>query len=231
MLHLLLKKLSQAQFEELSSCAKIVASDRVGPKLLRTQDGRCVKIFRRRRRLTSGLIYPPAMRFCTAARRLARLGIPSVTVDAAYRVPTIARHVVVYRELEGITLREALRDSRRRDTLLELLAVFFAKLHSAGVYFRAIHFANILVQENGELALLDISECRFCRRSLSPRLRARNWKHLLAKEEDSATIRAFGLGRFLDRYLEASGLPPGARRRFSAANLPTRECQAGGEAI
>lgn len=216
MLHLLLRKLSRDQFEELIRDAECVMSDRIGPKLLRTRDGRCVKLFRRRHRLTTDLLYPPALRFCIAAQRLARRDVPSVTVESAWRVPAVRRHVIVYRELPGSTLREALCDSRRRETLLEGFARFLARLHAAGVYFRAIHFGNVIVLEEDRFALIDIAECRFRRWSLGVGLRARNWRHVLAKKEDAAAVRAFGLERFLERYVEASGLAARARRHFAA---------------
>ncbi len=142
MLHRLLKNLSQDQFEDLTRDAKVMTSDRVGPKLLRTTDGRCVKLFRRRHLLTSGLLFPPALRFYHAARRLARLEIPSVSVEGAYRVPALARHVVVYGELAGTTLRETILDPSRSEATLQDLARFLARLHRSGVYFRAIILAT-----------------------------------------------------------------------------------------
>ena len=214
MLHRLLKKLSQDQFEELTRDGEVVTSDRVGPKLLRTADGRCVKLFRRRHLLTSGLLFPPALRFCYAARRLARLEIPSVSVEAAYRVPALARHIVVYGELAGTTLRQTILDPSRSEAALQDLARFLSRLHRSGVYFRAIHFGNVLVRPEGGLALIDISECRFRPWRLRPGLRARNWKPLFSKAEDAAALQAFGLERFLASYLQSSGLEGKVRRRF-----------------
>ena len=213
----LLRRLSPAAFEELIRGAGVVTRDSGGPKLLRRRDGRMVKVFRRRRLISSSVIWPVALRFCRAARRLAALGVPSVTVEAAYRVPEVARHAVVYPEIQGTTLRDAIADPERRDVLLDRFARFLADLHAKGVYFRAIHFGNVVVREDGNCALVDISECRFRRAPLRLGLRARNFRPFFSYEEDTAVLHAFGLDRFLGLYCDAACLEPRARARFVSA--------------
>jgi len=217
MLGFSLRRLSHEEFEELTRGAATVTSDTGGPKLFRRPDGRMVKLFRRRKFISSSLIWPVALRFCRAARRLDALGIPSVAVEVAYRVPTAMRHVVVYREIPGVSLREALCVKGRVDALVERLAKLLAALHAKGVYFRALHFGNVLVCEDGLLALVDVSECRFRRAPLHPELRARNFKPLFSYNEDSAVLREFGLERFLRLYLDLGALNDSVQGRFLRA--------------
>jgi hypothetical protein len=217
MLGFYLRRLPHEDFEELICGAAVVTSDAGGPKLFRRPDGRMVKLFRRRKLISSSLIWPVAVRFCRAARRLSALGIPSVAVEASYRVPTAMRHVVVYREIPGVSLREALRVKGRIDVLLEMLAKLLATLHAKGVYFRALHFGNVLVREDGMLALVDVSECRFRRAPLRPELRARNFKPLFSYDEDTAVLGKFGFERFLQLYLALANLNDGAQGRFLLA--------------
>ena len=217
MLGFSLRRLSHKEFEELTHGATVVTSDAGGPKLLRRSDGRMVKLFRRRKLISSSLIWPVALRFCRAARRLDALEIPSVAVEAVYRVPTAMRDVVVYREIPGVSLREALCVKGRMDALVEMLAKLLAALHTKGVYFRALHFGNVLVREDGLLALVDVSECRFRRAPLHPELRARNFRPLFSYDEDTAVLREFGFERFLRLYLALANLNDGVRGRFLRA--------------
>jgi hypothetical protein len=211
-----LRKLSRDEYDALVRGAQVLVSDRLGPKVLRTDDGRIVKLFRRRKLISSALFWPPARRFARASRRLGALGIACAAVEGVYRVPHIQRHAVVYPEIAGEALRDAIRDAPRRDRLLEALAGFLAELHAAGVYFRAVHFGNVLVRADGRFALIDLSEVRVKSKALGTSLRRRNFKPLLAYPEDAAALRSFGLDRFLDLYRAAS------QKLGSGSNFPRR---------
>jgi hypothetical protein len=181
-----------------------------------------VKLFRRKRLLSSTLLRPYARRFESASRQLARRGIIAAQVQQCRRVPSIRRDLVVYPQLEGTPLRHALAHSEHdRDRLMPALAKLMALLHQRGVYFRAAHFGNLLVQstDNDEpaLALIDLSEVRFQSRALSPAMRARNFRPLTSHLEDLACVQAFGVRQFIDRYMTASRLNGRDRDRFLAA--------------
>ena len=176
-------------------------------------DGRYLKLFRRKRLLSSALWNPYANRFERACRMLEHQSIPAVRCLQVARVPHIQRDVVVYQGLDGTTLRDAIAqgDDRRRERLVELLASTLALLHTRGVYFRAAHFGNFLVQERGahgamRLALIDVSEATVRGGSLSIALRARNFRPLTSYAEDLASLQEFGLPRFVEAYC-ACGSP------------------------
>lgn len=194
--------------------ATVISKDQYGDKVLKLPDGVMVKLFRLKRRLSSAIIWPYAKRFERGARRLREINIPSVEVIETFRVRAMGRDVVVYHPLEGETLREVIKDSDNKEALLKPFSVFFAGLHDRGIYFRAIHFGNIIVLPAGGFGLIDVSELRISRSSLSVRKRVRNFKPIFRYNEDLTAIMDLGFDLFLDCYIENSSLPPNARQSF-----------------
>ncbi|MCZ6834922.1 MAG: toluene tolerance protein [Planctomycetota bacterium] len=209
--------LSLDEFNRLTFEAEVLSRDLHGDKVLQTSDGTIYKLFRLKRKLSSATIVPYATRFAKAAHELKRRDVRSIEVKQVFRVKAIKRDVVVYEYLEGKILREAIADASRRDGLLDELTRFLASLHAKGIYFRGMHFANLLVLPEGGLGLIDVSETRFRRGKLGPRLRARNLKHMLRYQEDIQAMQAFGLDRFLARYIENSALSPRESSVFLSA--------------
>jgi len=213
--------LSQQELDSLIGGARVLSEDRRGPKVLALPDGRCLKFFRRKRLISSATIYPYANRFLTAAKRLDRCGIPSVRVESVFKVPTIKRDVVVYRYLEGIPLRQALGDAKNHPgeakRLLIIHAEFLADLHRKGIYFRSIHFNNVVVCPDGRFGLIDISEAYVGSRPLSPGKRARNFRPMLSYQEDRAALENIGHEVFIDRYLQHAKLSSRSGRLFRKA--------------
>ena len=207
--------MSHHEYEALRGGAQVLSRDEHGDKVLRTPDHRIIKLFRRKRLISSALLDPYALRFARAARKLKTLGIPAPDVLAVHRIRSIKRHAVIYREMDGVNLRTALEsDQSKTSELLTRLAGFMALLHRHGVYFRAIHFGNVFVCQNGEFGLIDVSEAKFTRRALSPALRARNFKPLCSYAEDREALSRFGVERFLGEYLGRATMSPGAARAF-----------------
>jgi len=212
-----IKALTLEEYQSLTRDALVLSRDEHGDKVLQTPQGMIIKLFRRKRLISSALLRPYAVRFVNASRRLRELGIPSVQVQSVLRVPALTRHLVIYPRLDGITLRQAVLVIGRRDVLLEKLARFLAMLHGKGVYFRAMHFGNVLVMNDGNLALIDISETRFRSGRLSADLRTRNFRPLTSYPEDLQALRDFGMERFLETYHAAADLNPAQRARFDHA--------------
>jgi hypothetical protein len=186
---------------------KVIERDAYGEKVLIAPDGNFIKIFRTKKHLSTAAIRPYAQRFQSNAEKLACLGIPTIQVHSVSYCPENRRHLVTYRPLPGETLRAALRTGEGQDDLLAAFARFLAELHRLGIYFRSIHFGNVIVPtESGELGLIDIADMRIRRRPLGARARARNFRHFLRYREDVHALEAFGLARFLEIYLEAADL-------------------------
>ena len=77
-----MKHLERRDYERLSAGAQELEKDLYGPKVLLTPEGRIIKLFRRKRRLSTNSLYPYARRFQRNAQRLRRYGVPTVEVEA-----------------------------------------------------------------------------------------------------------------------------------------------------
>lgn len=198
---------SLSSYNTIIDQSDVIELDAYGEKVLIAADGNFIKIFRRKKIFSTAVLRPYALRFRSNAEQLIRLGIPTVQVCSVSYCPENCRYLVEYRPLAGETLRAVLRERGDSAVLLERFARFLAELHRRGVYFRSIHFGNVIVPtESGELGLIDIADMRIRRRPLGAGARARNLRHFLRYPEDVRALEAFGLERFLNIYLEAADL-------------------------
>ncbi|WAC20421.1 hypothetical protein OVA24_03390 [Luteolibacter sp. SL250] len=188
-------------FDALLESSTVLMRDRYGPKVIATPDGGIMKLFRRKRLLSSALWNPYAKRFAKNAARLTQMGIPTVEVTGLWRIPSLKKDAVAYKRLEG----ESLRDLGKTPELFGKLAAFVSGLHEKGVFFRSIHFGNILEMPDGRLALIDMADLTFKGRPLTPNERLRNFGHLTKYKEDQEPLEAFGVKRFIQLYHQAAG--------------------------
>lgn len=189
-------------FNALLGRSKVLMEDRHGLKVIATPEGEIMKFFRRKRLLSSALWDPYAKRFARNAANLTKLGIPTVEVTGVWRVSSLKRDAVVYRRLEG----ESLRDLEKTAGRMEKLAGFFAELHAKGVFFRSVHFGNILELPDGRLGLIDMADLACKGRPLGVKERLRNFAHLVKYDVDRQVFEAYGMGTFIALYEAASGL-------------------------
>lgn len=161
--------------------AEVLERDPHGEKVLRLTDGSILKLFRRKRLLSSAAWSPYAQRFADNAAVLARMGIAVPEIIAVFRVQELARDAVHYRPLPGLTLREMVRAGinpeleRRLKDKLTRLVIF---LHDQGVYFRSLHIGNVVCTPEKELGLIDFSDLRIHPWPLGKYLRARNVRRM-----------------------------------------------------
>jgi tRNA A-37 threonylcarbamoyl transferase component Bud32 len=168
--------------------AEVLEADRHGDKVMRLVDGSILKVFRRKRLITSAALYPYAKRFADNCVALAARGVPCPRVRQVYRIKPLACDAVQYDPLPGITLREALRNSDQPDLLRAQFGRFLAALHEKGIYFRSAHLGNIILTPGGELGLIDCADLRARRRPLSRAMRLRNFKHVLRLKQDRLAV-------------------------------------------
>ena len=70
------------------------------------QDDMFLKLFRRKRLITSVAIWPYAQRFADNAKKLEKLGIARPKTIQIYRISSIERDAIHYHPLPGTTLRD-----------------------------------------------------------------------------------------------------------------------------
>jgi tRNA A-37 threonylcarbamoyl transferase component Bud32 len=208
--------LTADEFERLKVGAEILEQDMHGIKVLRLPNGDILKLFRVKHLISSARLFSHARSFCRNAERLRRLGFATVSIKELFHFSNTDYSAVLYRPLPGNTLRQITLTERLTVSLIGQVGAFVAALHQNGVYFRSLHFGNIVQTPQGELGLIDIADMTIKPWRLSRNQRLRNLRHLIRLLPDREQFGAEGWKMFVEAYLLSSGLPPAQKRRFIA---------------
>lgn len=176
-----MKRLTQQNYLAMREGAEVLEADPHGDKVLRLSDGTILKIFRRKRLLSSAALYPYAQRFANNAAALEKLGIPVPKIISVMRIQELSRDVVHYAPLAGETLREMTRAGllpEQKRALKDAFTRFVIYLHDKGIYFRSLHIGNVVCTPDGRLGLIDFSDLRIHPWPLGKYLRARNMRRM-----------------------------------------------------
>lgn len=216
------QKKSKTEYDALIEGAKILEQDGFGIKVMRLPGDRILKLFRRRRKFSSQIWAPHAERFAQNARMLTQRGIPTITIEATFRLPHLDRQAVLYQALPGETLRDWLVEhpGPQAVAMIEAFGQFVSKLHAKGIHFRSLHLGNVLVTTNDKLALIDIVDMGF--RWFGPLFtaqRIRNIHHIARYKKDCELLASQGNEPFIKSYLEASSLKQGDGERIKRTYL------------
>ena len=199
-----MKNLTSEEYNRLTQNAKVLAEDGFGKKVLELKDHSIIKLFRVKRLISQATVYSPARRFKNNALRLIALNIPTVTILNLYKIKSIKRTAVHYQQLEGLTVREYLQQHSASDTFLSELGRFLLHLHDQGIFFRSVHFGNIIYTPDHQFGLIDISDMKTYKFALNKNKRLRNLKHFFRLAEDMKLIE--GSTVIEDSYLEACNI-------------------------
>lgn len=201
-----MQALDHEAYLALREGAQVLEADGFGDKVLRLRDGNFLKLFRRKRLLTSAALFPYAQRFADNARALQQRAIACPQVLAVYRIKGIQRDAVHYTPLAGQTLRQLCEKPEHTANLRAQLGEFVAQLHARGVFFRSLHLGNIVLTPDNSLGLIDIADLKCQRRALSLSKRLRNFQHMLRYSQDQQWLLAENPVEFLQPYLTCSRL-------------------------
>jgi tRNA A-37 threonylcarbamoyl transferase component Bud32 len=199
--------LSVRDFETLRAQAHVLEQDARGVKVLQLPDGNIFKLFRVRRMLSLARIYSYARHFCRNADGLASLGIPTVNVVRLLHFTGSADTAVLYQPLPGKTLRQLAQAGELGPNLMADVGRFVAHLHARGVYFRSLHFGNVVLTPDNTLGLIDIADLKLYHHRLSMGHRARNFRHLQRLKHDWDMVTTESAQAFIEAYFSSSGLP------------------------
>lgn len=205
------RTISSKELEELLRDKQVMFGTRQQPALMLSQDNEIIKFFYQRKRWSTSRFYPQALRFRANSQRLIELKINAPMVKEIIHCPDVPTDLIIYDRLDGCDLR-MLCEQGKTKCLAELPA-FLIDLHDKGVYFRAIHLANVLKQNSG-MAIVDISDLSAQSRPLSAWQRARNIAHLFNARSDHVHFQQYGLDRFVNDYLAQGGLSKREARWF-----------------
>lgn len=176
-----MRRIDHQTYMVMREGAEVLEADHYGDKVLRLSDGTFLKLFRRKRLLSSAAWYPYAQRFVDNAVGLQRIGVPVPAIIDVVRIPSISRDAVHYHPLEGETFRSLARqdlDEETKARLKNLFVDFVCALHDKGVYFRSLHLGNVVLLPDGRIGLIDIADLRLFVRPLRRMMRQRNMRHM-----------------------------------------------------
>ncbi len=121
------------------------------------------------------------------------------------------------KKLEGQSVKDKLSEAEGKNDLINHLIKFISELHAKGVYFRSLHFGNIIIDSKGDLSLIDISDLKVYTGALSVNHRVRNWKHLLKYDFEKKLINEYGWNAFISKYIEYSRLSKRQEKQLNMA--------------
>jgi hypothetical protein len=206
------RHLTQRRLQRWLATADVLERDCHGVKVARLPCGLSLKLFRRKRVLSSAAWRPYGQRFVTNAYALMRLAVPTVRVRAYFWCPQARRHVVAYHPLAGESLRDRIRNGA--DVDWSGFAQFVANLHAHGVYFRSLHSGNILCLPGGGFGLIDIADLKLLSGPLGLVRRVRNLRPLLRDPALRGRWQAAPYRAFVDVYCRSAGVTPGPETRL-----------------
>jgi len=214
--------LDDSTYPSLVDGAEVIERDPHGDKVLHLRDGSFLKLFRRKRLISTALLSPPEKRFQNNCQVLAAKGIPCPRTLRTYAFPEIERTAVRYEPLPGHTLRSYIptQEPERQLEMLRELAAFIAHLHDLGIYFRSLHLGNVILTPSGAYGLIDLSDLRTSPTPLSRAKRKRNFKHLLRYKKDLALLRKLGLAAFFELYNKNATTPLDSRELIAEYEVP-----------
>lgn len=202
-----MRRINAAQLSALLDGAKTIEEDGLGVKVARLQGGDFLKLYRRKRLLSSDLWNLPAQRFADNAQGLLRLGITAPNVLDVLMISQCRLSAVRYQPLPGNTLRDQLRqqDAAARTELVAKFGTFLGELHQQGVYFRSLHLGNVLLLPDGTFGLIDLSDMKLEGGPLASWKRRRNLQHILRYAEDIDWLTQQHLDSWLAGYACSTG--------------------------
>jgi len=203
---MIIKALDNQELAALLQDAKTIEADGSGLKVAQLEGGDFLKLFRRRRWLSTALWAPPARRFADNAEQLLALGIAAPKVTQRLQLPQ-GQSAVRYQPLPGQTLRAhwTTLKTKQRAEQAEQFGAFLGLLHEKGVYFRSLHLGNVLRLPDNNFGLIDLSDMFINKRQLSNSKRCRNLKHMLRYPNDKHWLLQQHKEHWLNGYAQSAG--------------------------
>lgn len=197
-----MRRIAAVQLDTLLQGAKTIEEDGLGIKVARLDGGDFLKLYRRKRLLSSDLWNLPAQRFADNAQGLLSRGITAPDVLDVLLISERRLSAVLYQPLPGDTLRNELRqrEARQRPALVKQFGTFLGELHQRGVYFRSLHLGNVLLLPDGSFGLIDLSDMKLESGPLAAWKRRRNLQHILRYAEDIDWLTHQHLDSWIDGY-------------------------------
>jgi tRNA A-37 threonylcarbamoyl transferase component Bud32 len=200
------EELTSEDFASMIAGASVLGRDRHGIKVYLLQSGQILKIYRVKRIFSSARIYSYARYFCRNAERLQKLGIRTVTIEKLLYFSGSSNTAVLYRPLAGETLWDLLQAGKVDDRLIKRLGEYVARLHRMGIYFRSLHLGNVVLTEDGQLGLIDVSDMSIFPWALNNWQRLRNFRLFAKRDQGIKALTENQQQVFLAAYFDEASL-------------------------
>lgn len=197
---------TRIEFEQLVEGANVLEPGNQGPRVYLTPDNKVIKVFRPKRRLSSNLLAPYALRFKRASERLDQLGLIAAAVERLGRCREMNFHFVIYPLIPGSPVRELDTNPDKQREAMVRLPAYFCQLHHQGVFFKGFHLGNIIWQTNERFALIDFQSIKMRKKAISIKDRQKFFSNILRYPEDYQLIKQAGIEHFFAQYLQCSQL-------------------------
>ncbi|WP_372369077.1 hypothetical protein [Candidatus Uabimicrobium sp. HlEnr_7] len=206
---MVIEEVAYKYYTQLTEGKKTVTRSR-GGGLVIVEKERIIKVFSPKKK---GLYF---YQFIENVTKLQKLNVPIMELMGTYHVEGTPIFYMIYKPLVGVTLRDHLKQSPEDCEIIKELASFFAHIHKLGIYFRAVHFGNIIVLPEGGFGLIDFGNMIIRNKSLNPWFRARNFRLFTRKnyQQDFAQIAKFGVKSFMEEYLQECRYSWGRKQVF-----------------
>lgn len=198
--------LTQDEYAAMQVGAQVLEQDERGPKVWLLADNTILKIFRPRSRWSRDTLYSNARSFCRNADRLLALGIPTVTILKLFAFENSIEDAVLYQPLPGTSLRHLLEAKAITQKVCQDLGAFVANLHQQGIYFRSLHFGNILLTDDQKIGLIDIADMNIYWWRLQLHTRIRNFIRIQKYHKDMLLLGQENRLAIMDAYVQNSNL-------------------------
>ncbi len=190
------------------------------PKIIETADNAIIKVFYQKKKWYSrDRYYPKGKRFYNNANHLNHLNVMAPEVDKLQYCPELKLYTVKYKKYPGKECREWIAENQ--PVALSDVFQFIASLHAKGIFFRAIHLANILYDPKKGFALIDVADVYFKKKPLGLLARYRNIKHLFRAIEDKAYWQQVGIEKIMALYLAGTHYSPTVKKMMQFLGVLT----------
>lgn len=189
--------ITQENLNQLIATGKILEQDKLGVKVVKLDNNHYLKIFNHRKKISKSNIFCRSKRFERNALKLKRRGINTVEPTQVFKIKDSARDCIIYRGVDGNTVRQELEKNLQKDPLSKKLGKYIAQLHETGIMFRSLHFGNIICCPNDNFALIDIDDMRVNIFKLYKKQRLRNFAHIFRYQIDYKNL---DLNSFIQGY-------------------------------
>ena len=200
-----MKTITKVELDTLCRNGKAIDEKSGYPAVVLHPNGTITKFWARKKSLFSSATFRPySARFVKNAALLKARGVVVPEIVDHLKLENSHVRLVSYLGLSGISIRELIHSAPQQIDLPSLCG-YMHSLHNKGILFEGMHLGNIIQMTDG-YGLIDFTDVRFFKSSLSPRQRAINLRTPIRYQEDIDALAKANQPDFIETYLKVADL-------------------------